>query len=173
MVQLRGDATEEGVAAIRNAAGNGLIFSDKREQSTAGTYLAFVVCVYGFLAIIALVTVLNIVNSISMSVSARIRQYGSMRAVGMDGRQITGMIVAEAFTYAFWGCVTGCAAGLPFSRLLYDFLITAHFPYASWTLPVWQLTVIVLFVVLSTALASYAPARRIRRMAVTETINEL
>lgn len=173
MVQLRGDATEEGVAAIRNAAGNGLIFSDKREQSTAGTYLAFVVCVYGFLAIIALVTVLNIVNSISMSVSARIRQYGSMRAVGMDGRQITGMIAAEAFTYAFWGCVTGCAIGLSFSRLLYDFLITAHFPYASWTLPVRRLTVIILFVVLSAALASYAPARRIRKMAVTETINEL
>lgn len=173
MVQLRGDATEEDVAAICNAAGNEVIFSDKREQSTSGTYLFFIVCVYGFLAIIALVTILNIINSISMSVSARIRQYGSMRAVGMDGRQITGMIAAEAFTYAFWGCVTGCAIGLSFSRLLYDFLITAHFPYASWTLPVWQLTVIVLFVVLSTALASYAPARRIRRMAVTETINEL
>ncbi len=173
MVQLRGDATEEDVAAICNAAGNEVIFSDKREQSTSGTYLFFIVCVYGFLAIIALVTILNIINSISMSVSARIRQYGSMRAVGMDGRQITGMIAAEAFTYAFWGCVTGCAIGLSFSRLLYDFLITAHFPYASWTLPVWQLTVIVLFVVLSTALASYSPARRIRRMAVTETINEL
>ena len=173
MVQLRGDATEEDVAAICSAAGNEVIFSDKREQSTSGTYLFFIVCVYGFLAIIALVTILNIINSISMSVSARIRQYGSMRAVGMDGRQITGMIAAEAFTYAFWGCVTGCAIGLSFSRLLYDFLITAHFPYASWTLPVWQLTVIVLFVVLSTALASYAPARRIRRMAVTETINEL
>ena len=173
MVQLRGDATEEDVAAICSAAGNEVIFSDKREQSTSGTYLFFIVCVYGFLAIIALVTILNIINSTSMSVSARIRQYGSMRAVGMDGRQITGMIAAEAFTYAFWGCVTGCAIGLSFSRLLYDFLITAHFPYASWTLPVWQLTVIVLFVVLSTALASYAPARRIRRMAVTETINEL
>ena len=173
MVQLRGDATEEDVAAICSAAGNEVIFSDKREQSTSGTYLFFIVCVYGFLAIIALVTILNIINSISMSVSARIRQYGSMRAVGMDGRQITRMIAAEAFTYAFWGCVTGCAIGLSFSRLLYDFLITAHFPYASWTLPVWQLTVIVLFVVLSTALASYAPARRIRRMAVTETINEL
>ena len=173
MVQLRGDATEEDVAAICSAAGNEVIFSDKREQSTSGTYLFFIVCMYGFLAIIALVTILNIINSISMSVSARIRQYGSMRAVGMDGRQITGMIAAEAFTYAFWGCVTGCAIGLSFSRLLYDFLITAHFPYASWTLPVWQLTVIVLFVVLSTALASYAPARRIRRMAVTETINEL
>ena len=73
MVQLRGDATEEDVAAICSAAGNEVIFSDKREQSTSGTYLAFIVCVYGFLSIIALVTVLNIVNSISMSVSARIR----------------------------------------------------------------------------------------------------
>lgn len=89
MVQLRGDATEEDVAAIRSAAGSKVIFSDKREQSTAGTYLAFVVCVYGFLSIIALVTMLNIINSISMSVSARIRQYGHMRAAGMDGRQIT------------------------------------------------------------------------------------
>ena len=108
-----------------------------------------------------------------MSVSARIRQYGHMRAAGMDGRQITGMIAAEAFTYAFWGCAAGCALGLPFSRLLYDFLITAHFPYASWTLPVRRLTVIVLFVLLSAALAAFAPAGRIRRMAVTETINEL
>ena len=173
MVQLRGDATDRDTAAIRAAVGDGLTFSDKREQSTTGTYLAFVVCVYGFLSIIALVTILNIINSISMSVSARIRQYGHMRAAGIDGRQITRLIAAEAFTDAFWGCVAGCALGLPFSRLLYDFLITAHFPYAAWTLPVRRLTVIVLFVLLSAALAAFAPAGRIRRMAVTETINEL
>ena len=173
MVQLRTDATDEEVAAIRAAAGDGLTFSDKREQSTSGTYLAFVACVYGFLAIIALVTMLNIINSISMSVSARIRQYGHMRAAGMDGRQITRMIAAEAFTYAFWGCAAGCAAGLFFSRLLYGFLITSHFPYAVWTLPVRRLAGIVLYVLASAALAVYAPAKRIRRMAVTETINEL
>ena len=54
-----------------------------------------------------------------------------------------------------------------------NLMTLAHFPYASWTLPVRPLTVIVLFVVLSAALAAYAPARRIRKMAVTETINEL
>ena len=40
----------------------------------------------------------NIVNSISMSVSARIKQYGAMRAVGMDNRQLKRMISAEAYT---------------------------------------------------------------------------
>ena len=116
---------------------------------------------------------LNIVNSISMSVSARIRQYGSMRAVGMDGRQLSKMILAEAFTYAFWGCIIGCAVGLPFSKVIYDFLITDHFPYASWSLPIGSLAVIALFVIAAAVLAAYSPAKRMRTISVTETINEL
>ena len=48
-----------------------------------------------------MITLFNIINSISMSVTARIKQYGAMRAVGMDGNQLTGMIAAETFTYAF------------------------------------------------------------------------
>ena len=45
--------------------------------------MAFVFCVYAFLAIIALVTVMNIVNSISMSVSARMKQYGAMAIINL------------------------------------------------------------------------------------------
>ena len=106
MIQTTSGATDEDVAAIRQIVEeNGYTMSDKRDERTSGTYFAFVACVYAFLGIITLVTVLNIVNSISMSVSARIKQYGSMRAVGMDGRQLSKMILAEAFTYAFWGCI--------------------------------------------------------------------
>lgn len=173
MVQTASDITEENVQAIQDSLGGQYQFRDKRDESTAGTYLAFVACVYGFLAIITLVTLLNIINSISMSVSARMKQYGAMRAVGMDEHQITKMILAEAFTYAFWGCIVGCVIGLPLSKLLYGFLITEHFPYATWSLPVTSLIVIILFVILAAVVAAYAPARRIRSISVTETINEL
>ena len=108
-----------------------------------------------------------------MSVSARTKQYGAMRAVGMDGGQLTGMIAAEAATYALAGWALGCGAGLPLSKLLYDKLVTAHFPYFFWTLPVLPLLIILLFVLLATIAAVYAPAKRMREMAVTETINEL
>ena len=173
MVQMERDATDTNVQAISDTVGNDYRFSDKRDEQTGGTYLAFVACVYGFLAIITLVTVLNIVNSISMSVSARMKQYGAMRAVGMDDRQISKMITAEAFTYAFWGCVVGCGIGLPFSKLLYDFLITEHFSYAVWSFPVSLVAIIILFVVLATVLAVHAPTKRIRNMKITETINDL
>lgn len=174
MVQMTSDATDEDVAAIRSIVEkSGRSLNDKRDERTSGTYFAFVACAYGFLGIITLVTVLNIINSISMSVSARMKQYGAMRAVGMDGHQISKMIASEAFTYAFWGCAIGCVVGLPFSKLLYDFLITDHFPYAVWNLPIGSLAVILLVVVVAAVLAVHAPAKRMRNISVTETINEL
>lgn len=172
-IQTTADASDEDVEAIRSLAGSQYIFSDKRDQRTTGTYIAFVSCVYGFLAVITLVAVLNIINSISMSVSSRMKQYGAMRAVGMDEYQVTKMIAAEAFTYAVFGCIAGCAVGLPFHKLLYDVLITSHFPYERWNVPVASLAMILLFVFLAAVIAVYAPAKRIRNISVTETINEL
>ena len=173
MIQLTSDATDENVRAIQLAVGDEYSFHDQREQRTAGTYAAFVFCVYSFLAIIALVTVLNIINSLSMSVSARIKQYGAMRAVGMDERQLIKMIAVEAFTYAFWGCAAGVIVGLPLNKWLYEILITEHFPYALWHLPLTSLIVILLMVFFAAASAVYGPAKRIRSMAVTAAINEL
>lgn len=173
MVQTTKDISEEEVTAIKNSLDDKYVFKDERDQSTAGTYMAFIFCVYAFLVIITLVTVLNIVNSISMSVSARIKQYGAMRAVGMDGRQITKMIAAEAFTYAFSGCVVGCVIGLLISKGLYSTIITSHFNYAVWSMPVVPLLIIVILVLLAAIAAVRAPAKRMRSISVTETINEL
>lgn len=130
-------------------------------------------CIYSFLAIIAMVAVLNMMNSISMSVSARSKQYGAMPAVGMDSRQVTQMIAAEAFTYALAGCVIGYVVGAAIGKLLFNILIQEHFAYAVWTLPVFRLLIVVVFVVAAMLAAIYTPSKRMRNMAVTETINEL
>lgn len=173
MIQTTGDVTDEAVAAMNAALDEGLTLRDEREGRTSGTYTAFVLCVYGFLAIIAMVTLLNIMNSISMSVSAKSKQYGAMRAVGMEGGQVTKMIAAEAITYALAGCVIGCVVGLVLGKMIYNLLIDGRFPYAVWTIPVSRLLIVVVFVAAATLAAIHAPAKRMREMAVTETINEL
>lgn len=173
MIQTTKTATDANVQAIRTFITDTGTVNDKRDERTTGTYIAFMFFVYGFLVIITLVTLLNIINSISMSVSARIKQYGTMRAVGMSEKQITKMIAAEAFTYAFVGCIVGCTVGGLLSKLLYDILITSHFSYAVWNLPVRPMMIILIFVLLSVIASTYAPAKRIRNMAVTETLNEL
>ncbi|NFI57146.1 FtsX-like permease family protein [Clostridium botulinum] len=173
MIQMTKDATDRNVEAIHNIVGEKYKFSDQRDKRTTSTYMAFMFFVYGFLAIITLVTVLNIMNSISMSVSAKIKQYGAMRAVGMDEHQITKMIAAEAFTYSISGCIVGVVVGLFISKLLYDNLITAHFSYATWSIPIMPIIIVLLVVAITAMVAIYAPSKRIANMAVTDTINEL
>ncbi len=173
-IQLTKKATDGDVNALRDLAEGNITFSDRRSvnRNAKGGYLAVVLFVYGFLAIIALITVFNIVNSISMSVSARIKQYGTMRAVGMDGKQITGMIAAEAVTYAAAGCIVGCALGLPLHKLLFEAMITSYFGDV-WQIPVVPVAVILLLVAVSCAVAVYVPAKRIKNMSVTDAVNEL
>ena len=173
-IQLDADADDETIRQINNLVGSDVIFDDLRQgnQEDAATYLAAQFVLYSFLAIIAMITLFNIINSISMSVTARIKQYGAMRAVGMDGGQLSRMITAESFTYAISGLIVGCVAGLLMSRYLHIMLLTRYFGTA-WSLPVPLLCIIVLFDFAAAFLAAYAPSKRIRNMAITETINEL
>ena len=173
-IQLDTDATDGTIRQINDLAGNDVIFDDLRKgnQEDAATYLAAQFVLYSFLAILAMITLFHIINSISMSVTARIRQYGAMRAVGMDGSQLTRMIIAEALTYAISGLAAGCGIGLVLSRSLHIMLLTRYFGIA-WSLPVPFLCIIIVFDFAAAFLAVYAPSRRIRDMSITDTINEL
>ena len=125
-----------------------------------------------FLAIIILMAALNIINSTSMSVAAKTKQYGAMRAVGMDGRQLTKMITAEVLTYAAFGCVIGCAVGLYLNKTIYEAFITAYFG-EIWHIPVREIAIILLFIFASVVMAVHAPAKRMRNMEITATINDM
>lgn len=173
-VQLGEDAGEETVRQVSRLAGSDVIFSDGRENNRRDntTYLAVRIGVYGFLAVIGMVTMFYIINSISISVAARTKQYGAMRAVGMDGGQLTRMIKAEAYTYAVSGLAAGCILGIPLSYFLYNRLVTRYFG-TVWRPPAALLCVIVIFVMACVAAAVYAPAKRIRNLSVADTINEL
>lgn len=172
-VVLQKDAPEAAVREIYDLAEGNLV-SDNRESNseTSGSYWVFRIAAYGFLAIISLITVLNIMNSISMSVSARIKQYGVMRAVGMGNQQVTKMITAEATTYAACGTVTGIAFGLLFHYLIYVKIIITHFG-GGWNIPFSTIGIIILLVMFSCIVAVHGPAKRMQSMAITETINEL
>ena len=173
LVQLSDSSTDENIDTLKTLIGQRYKWVDNREYDTHGTYIAFLVCVYSFLVIIALVTILNIVNSISMSVSARIKQYGAMRAVGMSKKQLGNMVKAETLTYSCLGCAIGLVTGLLFSKWLYGFLVTSHYAYAMWSLPVAELVVIAAFFALSVAAGIRTPIKRLNEMSITETIGQL
>ena len=173
-VQLDRTADEDTLFTLADLATDDVIMQDLRESNRQdrGTYYAVRIVLYGFLAIIGGISLLNIVNSISMSVSARARQYGAMRAVGMEDVQLCRMIAAEAGTYAASGLLVGVAAGLVLHRALYTRLITHYFG-VMWRVPFGLLAVLCLFVAGAAALAVHGPVKRLQAMPVTAAINEL
>ncbi len=92
-VVLEKDVSDTAVNKIYKLS-EGNVVTDSREENeeVMGSYWVFRIAAYSFLAIISLITILNIMNSVSMGVSARTKQYGAMRAVGMGSRQITATI---------------------------------------------------------------------------------
>ena len=173
-VQLDRTASDETVLALAAFSSDQIVVQDLRESNRQdrGTYYAARIVLYGFLAIIGGISLLNIINSISMSVSARMKQYGILRAIGMDDAQLKRMISAEAGTYAVSGLVVGIALGLVLNRKLYILLITHYFG-AAWQVPWGCLAVIVVVVLVAVVLAVYTPVRRILMQPITATISEL
>lgn len=172
-LQLERGAADEEVNTIREMAGKDFLLSDRRQsnQQVVGAYYSFALFIYGFLVVIALITVFNIVNSINMSVSARMKQYGAMRAIGMSSRQLIRTVTAEAASYSMVGSITGTVIGLCLHKFLFTHMVTSRWGNA-WKVPVLTLGIIVVLVVLTALAAVKNPAKRIQSLSIIDTIGE-
>lgn len=170
-LQLTNKATNADVENIRTMAGENVSFSDKRMKNieVMGVYYAFSLFLYGFLIIIALIAVFNIINSISMGVSSRMQQFGAMRAIGMSDLQLIRMVSAETLTYVLGGVLLGCTVGMPINKILFEILVTARWGDV-WYVPIPAAAVIVLVLGISVIFAVAGPAKRIRNMSIVDTI---
>jgi len=171
-IQFTKDVTDDDVAKLRTLAGEECSFSDSRQSNSEamGAYFSLSLFVYGFLVIIALITIFNIVNTVNMGVSAHIKQYGAMRAIGMSTRQLVRMVRAETVTYAVTGSIVGCLLGVYVHRLLFLSMITKRWG-DEWNAPLLLLLTVAAVVILSAYMEVYQPTKRIRDLSIVDTID--
>lgn len=171
-IQLSKNATESDVNNIHNLVGSQYIFSDERldNSNTRGAYYCFGLFIYGFLVLIALITLFNIINSIAMSVAAKMKQYGAFRAIGLSNRQLAKMIVAEASTYAITGTICGSVLGIVCNKILFGKLIAYRWGDA-WSVPWVELGIIIVVVVIAVILAVRNPIRKMKETSIVDTIS--
>lgn len=172
-IQLDSTVTNADIEKIRSMVDENVTISDKRisNQDTKGAYYSFALFLYGFLVIIGLISIFNIVNSIGMSVSARMKEYGVMRAVGMSEKQLINMVFVEGMVYIACGMILGCLIGMPINRILFQLLVTSRWGDV-WQVPFQEIGVIVFIMAVSLILAMWGPSKRIREMSVVEIISE-
>jgi putative ABC transport system permease protein len=130
--------------------------------------LQFSILLYGLVAVVSLIGALNIVNTITTNLIIRVREFGTLRAVGMSGAQMRAMVRIEAVLYGIWAWVGGAAVGVLLTRLMYNNVNTLqaipwHFPWGS-------LIAAVVAVVGVSVLSAAAPMKRIGGMNIVESI---
>lgn len=169
--QLTESADENTVAALRGCvlAEQSLLDRRKSNSDSKAAYYSFALFIYGFLVIIASITVFNIINSMNNSVSSRIKRYGVMRAIGMTGEQLQRMVIVEAATYAICGCLAGILVSMPMHRLIFQMMVTSRWGL-DWQIPFTALAVIIAITTLSTVLSVIRPMKTLNKMSVVDII---
>lgn len=171
-IQFENGADRENVEAIKAYFTEGVTFEDSfdRMQAQKRLYRAMAILAWGFLAVIVGITVLHVANTIRMNAESGKRQYGILRAMGLDSGQLFGMLAAQALSYAAGGCLMGWLLGIPVQRVLFLSLITSFWQDA-WSLPLLPLAGITGIVLASSLLAVVLPFRSLMRMSVVDVIN--
>jgi putative ABC transport system permease protein len=168
-IQLNDKNQEQTVSKIKEIMDKTISFSDKRQFNTEAdnAFMTVAVFIYGFLGVIVLISVLNIINTMNTSIASKMEYLGTMRAIGMSGKQLNKMVLSQAITYSLTGCITGCILGIFLQKKLLTILGT------DWIFPVWQVVLTLIICIMTAALSVISPLKRIRAKGISETITSL
>lgn len=124
--------------------------------------------IYGLLAFAIFIAVIGIANTMALSVFERTREFGLLRAVGMNRRQLRRAIRWESVIVSVFGAVLGIVVGLPLgigvAIALPDTIVSKI------AIPWSTLIVILLLSVVVGLLAAVLPARRASRIDILDAI---
>lgn len=107
------EATQEVIEAEQNMDQYVFNVSEQRKQQEQMLMLMSIF-VYGFIVLISLISVANIFNTISTSVSLRRREFAMLRSVGMTPKGFNKMVYYESIFYG----MKALAYGIPISILI-------------------------------------------------------
>ncbi|QGF23629.1 ABC transporter permease [Raineyella fluvialis] len=130
------------------------------------TYVIF----YGLIAALAVPSLLALLNTLAISVLARTRELGMLRAVGATRRQIKRMVVAESLLLSVIGTVFGVAAGLWLGYALVEAMRMIGWPM-PWTFPWGGVLLTVVVGIVFGVLAALIPARSAARLDVVAALH--
>ena len=81
--------------------------------------LVIAIFLYGFLAVVALIGITNVFNTVTTNMELRAPEFAMLRSVGMTGREFRRMIWLEGMFYGGKALCIGIPAGLLISLLFH------------------------------------------------------
>jgi putative ABC transport system permease protein len=158
------DAVERALAPFPSAKAEGKDAFIDGQTAWIGAILAIL---WVLLALAVIVSLFGIVNTLVLSTFERTRELGTLRALGMNRRQVRRMVRHESVITALIGALSGIAAGLGLAAALVAWLGQYGITFA---VPVPSLVTVAVIAALAGMLAAALPARRAARIDVLRAL---
>jgi putative ABC transport system permease protein len=140
----------------------------KAEQQN--TFNATLGIFYALIAALAVPSLLALVNTLAMSVLARTREIGMLRAVGATRRQVRRMVLAESLLLSVIGTVFGVVAGIWLGYALVAAMSNIGWPM-PYSFPYLGILLTMVVGIVFGVLAALVPARSAARLDVVAALH--
>ena len=157
-------AVAKALAAFPNAKAEDKAAFIDGQTAWIGSILAVL---WVLLALAVIVSLFGIVNTLVLSTFERTRELGTLRALGMNRRQVRRMVRHESVITALIGAVLGIGAGLVLAAASSAWLGKYGLGYA---VPVPSLVAVAIIAALAGMIAAALPARRAARIDVLKAL---
>ena len=107
-------------ALVKFLDDNEIVYADYLEsQMQYRDYVTMIrVFSYGFIALISLICICNVFNTISTNIALRRKDFGMLRSIGMKNREMRRMVSFECLQYGLKALLWGVPLSLAFSYLI-------------------------------------------------------
>lgn len=129
------------------------------------------VFVYGFIVIISLIGIINVVNTISLNILLKKKEFGTLGTIGMSERQLSKMVILEGMLH---GIISSIIGGIISLGLVLIAVKIINFGLTVSNKIYWQPFVIGFTInLLVVFIASLIPLNKLKKMSLVETIRNI
>ena len=168
-IHINENISETDILNIRKSIPKQFLFVDMRESNKNGenSFYTMAIFIYGFTFIIAIISILNIVNTININFNRREKQYKIIMCLGATKKQIAKVIKFESCIYITLSMLVGMIFGIITHRILYQILVYNYF-HKIWAIP----SNIILFVIISNIILVFiSPISSVNRLKEIKITN--
>jgi len=154
------------IMADENKASYMDIYTMKKQSDNMQNQM--MILVYGFIGLIILISTVNIINTVTINLLVKKREYATFKAIGMTKGQFKKLVLLEG---ALFGIIA-CIVGLPLGYLLTYYGIVVNNPLGSigYTAAIWPYLYGGIGIIAITLLAALFPLRKLNDMNIVEAL---
>lgn len=163
-------STRDEVKKVAEENSLSVIDSIDEAQKLEQTMNIMKIFVYGFIVVISLVSVTNIINTISTNINLRKREFAVIKSIGVTPQGFKKMIYMESILYGILSLLYGIPIGICLNVLMNRILegmitVQTLIPYKS-------ILICIISIFIITFIASYIPLKKISKENIIDNIRQ-